>query len=439
MLKDKDILMPLIEEAALKAIEIRRDLHMHPELSGQEVRTGKVIADTLRSLGIETRDGMGGTQVIDPEYTQAVLTSMIAADALRAQGISPEDMANGAAPQGNGVLGTLYGEDTTKAVAIRADIDALPIAEAVDSPFKSQYPGAMHACGHDIHTASLLGTAMVFKKYKDLGGRLPKSLKFIFQPNEEGTGGAAPMIAEGVLKDPDVESVIGFHVDPTIETGKILFFPGVMNASCTDFKITVIGKVAHGAHPEVGIDPIPCACDIVLSLQSIITRKLNPLHPAVITVGAIKAGTVTNQVPERCEMIGTIRTLDMETLRFIEEEMRRMTDHIAQGYGCKCETVIGELYPVLTNDPEVSEDVKSVAGDVLGEENILIDNNPSFGADDFAFFTNAVKGCYFNLGSTRPGSAEIHDIHSDLFDPDENMIRLAIELEVLSCLKLMEK
>ncbi|MBQ7703106.1 MAG: amidohydrolase [Firmicutes bacterium] len=438
MLKDRDILAPLIEEAAKKATEIRRDLHMHPELSGKEVRTGQVIADTLRGLNIETRDGMGATPVVDPEYAKAVMTSIIAADSLKELGMSPEDMMNMAPPQGNGVLGTLYGEDRTKAIAIRADIDALPIAEAVDSPFKSLNPGVMHACGHDVHTATLLGTAMVLKKYADRGGHLPKSVKFIFQPNEEGTGGAAPMIAEGAMKDPDVESVIGIHVDPTEEYGKVKFFPGVMNAACTDFKITVFGKACHGAHPEFGIDPIPCACDIVLSLQTIVSRKLSPLSPAVVTIGAIRAGTVTNQVPDRCEMIGTIRTLENESLRIIEEEMRRLTDNVAKAHGCTCETVIGELYPVLDNDPQVSGVVQSAAEELVGAENLVFANAPSFGSDDFAFFSNEAKGCYFTLGSTRPGS-EIHDIHSDLFDPDERMIKLAIEMEVYSCLKLMEE
>ncbi|MBR5740194.1 MAG: amidohydrolase, partial [Firmicutes bacterium] len=425
--------------AALKAIEIRRDLHMHPELSGQEVRTGRVIADTLKDIGIETREGLGATQVIDPEYAQAVLTSMIAADALRAQGITPEDMVNEVSSQGHGVLGTLYGEDPTKAVAIRADIDALPILEEADSPFKSLNPGVMHACGHDIHTSAMLGTAMVLKKYADQGARLPLSVKFMFQPNEEGTGGAAPMIAEGVLKDPDVESVLGFHVDAALECGKICFYPGAMNASCTDFKITVFGKASHGARPHLGIDPIPCACDIVLSLQTILTRRLGPMDPAILTVGAIKGGTATNQVPDRCEMIGTIRTLDANTLKLIEEEMRRLTDSVAKAYGCTAETVIGELYPVLENDPGVSGVIRSVAEDLLGSENILTENDPSFGSDDFAFFSNAVKGCYFKLGSAKPGSEDIHDIHSNLFDPDENILKLAIGMEVFSCLKLMEK
>ena len=437
MLKDRDILTPLIEEAAKQAIEIRRDLHMHPELSGCEARTGQVIADFLRGLGVETRDGLGTQQVLDPEYAQAVMTSIIAADALKELGMSPGDMMNMTPPPGRGVLGTIYGEDRTKAVAIRADIDALPIVEAVDSPFKSQNPGVMHACGNDVHTASLLGTAMVLKKYADQGGRLPKSVKFIFQPNEEGTGGAAPMIAEGVLKDPEVESIFAFHVDPSQEYGKIRFFPGVMNASCTDFKITVRGKASHGAHPELGIDPIPCACEIVLSLQTIISRKLGPASQAVLTVGAIKGGSTTNQVPDLCEMIGTIRTLDSESLRIIEEEMRRLTDHVAKAHGCTCETVIGELYPVLNNDPQVSEVIRQVAEELVSDGNIVSDHAPSFSSDDFAYFTDSVKGCYFHLGSTRPGSGEIHDIHSDLFDPDERMIRLAIEMEVFSALELM--
>jgi amidohydrolase len=458
MLADKEILLPLIEEAAAKAVEIRRDLHMHPELSGQEIRTSGIIAAVLKELGIETREGLGKPVLPDPEYIKAVLTSTITKDMLKDMGMGEEvlggidlsgldigsmdpatiaAMASMIMPPGHGVLGTIYGEDPTRAIAIRADIDALPVTEETDTPFKSQNPGVMHACGHDMHTAALLGTAMVLKKYADRGGRLPRSVKFIFQPNEEGTGGAAPMIAEGVMQDPAVESIFAFHVDPSKEYGKIRFFPGVMNASCTDFKITVHGKASHGAHPNLGIDPIPCACDTVLALQTIITRKLDPSSGAVLTVGAIRGGSTTNQVPEQCEMVGTIRTLDNESLRIIEDEMRRLVSSVAEGYGCTAETVIGELYPVLFNDPEVSEVIRTVAEDLVGPENIVNDNAPSFSSDDFAYFTSAVKGCYFHLGSTRPGSEEIHDIHSNLFDPDERLIRLAIAMEVFSCLRLM--
>ena len=437
MLPDKDILMPLIEEAAQKAVEIRRDLHMHPEVSSHEERTAKVIADTLKDLGVETRENLGTPLPPDPEHVKAVLTSIIAADSLKDMGISMEDLANMTLPPGHGVMGTLYGDDSSRAVALRADIDALPITEVTDSPFKSQNPGVMHACGHDIHTASLLGTAMVLKKYAAQGGHMPLSVKFLFQPNEEGTGGAAPMIAEGVLKDPDVESILAFHVDPTQEYGKVRFFPGIMYAACTDFKITVRGKASHGAHPDLGIDPIPCACDIVLSLQTILTRRLDPASRAVLTIGAIKSGSTTSQIPGECEMIGTIRTLDEKSRDLIEDEMRRLTDSIANAYGCTCETVIGEMYPVLRNDPEVYDIIHSVAEDLVGAENLVASDAPSFSTDDFSFFTSQVKGCYFHLGSTVPGSTEIHDIHSYLFDPDERVIKMAIAMEVFSCLRLM--
>ena len=437
MLNNLDIIMPLIDEAAERAIEIRRDLHMHPELSTQEVRTGRVIADTLKGLDIETREDLGTMLPPDPAYIDAVMNSIIAVDGLKDFGMDPEDLANMTLPQGRGVLGTLYGDDRTKAVALRADIDALPIEEAVDSPFRSQNPGVMHACGHDIHTASLLGTAMVLRNYAARGGRLPKSVKFIFQPNEEGIGGAAPMIAEGVLQDPDVESIFAFHVDPTLECGKALLYPGVMYASCTDFQIVVHGKATHGAHPELGIDPIPCACDIVLSRQTIISRRLDPAKSAVLTVGAIRGGSTTSQIPADCEMIGTIRTVDRESLDLIEDEIRRLTDSVAEAYGCTADITLGELYPVLKNDPEVYGVIRSVASDLIGEENIFIADAPKFSSDDFAFFTDEVKGCYFHLGSTRPGSCEIHDIHSEMFDPDERIIKLAIAMEVFSALRLM--
>ena len=247
---DKNILEPLIDEAFEKAIEIRRDLHLYPELSSEEVRTAGKIREALESFGVETRAELGN----------------------------------------HGLIGTVYGSDRDHAIGIRADFDALPVTEEADVPWKSLNVGTMHACGHDMHTAALLGTALVFNKYAELGGELPMSVRFLFEPEEETTGGARAMVANGAMQDPEVTKVIAFHVNPHFEYGSFYFTRGVANATEVDFKITITGKSCHGAHPEQGIDPIPAACALVGTLQTIVSRKLAANDAGLVTIGAINAG-----------------------------------------------------------------------------------------------------------------------------------------------------
>jgi len=396
MKTSKEQILKLIDEAYPAAVRLRNDLHMHPELSCEEKETSALIERTLKDLGIETRSGIAGY----------------------------------------GVAGTIFGKDRTKAVGIRADIDALPITEAVESPIRSRNPGVMHACGHDIHTAVLLGTAMVLNEIKD---ELPYSVRLIFQPQEETVGGAEPMIKEGVLSDIDVKEMIGIHVSDSCDSGMLEFCPGVMNASCMDFKVTVLGKTCHGAHPDMGIDTIPCACNMVLAAQTILTRRLSATDSALITVGTFNSGTSENIISGKTELAGTIRALDTSIMNFILKEFRSMLHNIAESYGCTVSVEYGNSFPPLTNDKDLSHKLLAACKDILGENNIRINLVPSMGGDDLAYFFRVLKGCYFKLGCHRPGTADHYGIHSSLFDPDESCIRTGIIAEVFSILKIMEE
>ncbi|MBR6473197.1 MAG: amidohydrolase [Firmicutes bacterium] len=390
----KDALMPLIERAYDRAVSIRNDLHMHPELSEEEVRTSQVIADTLRALGIETRENIAG----------------------------------------HGVIGTIYGRDRTRAVGIRADIDALPITEELASPICSLNPGVMHACGHDMHTAILLGTAMVLNEIRD---ELPLSVRLIFQPAEETTGGALPMIQEGILNDIQVDRVIGLHVEPRHETGVVEFIPGVMNAAITDFDITVNGKSCHGAHPDKGIDPIPCACDMVLSYQTILTRRLDPASGALITTGSFHSGTANNVISDKAELIGTIRTLETEDMELIKREFPAMIDSIAKAYGCTADIKLRDSYPNLKCDTDLLDILIKTCEGLLGKEKVVINPVSSLGGDDFSYFCHHARGCYYNLGCHRPGDEKVYSLHSSVFDPDEKCMLTGILTEVMSAIELM--
>ncbi len=395
---DKTRLEPLFREAFEKAVEIRRDLHMHPELSSKEVRTSARIKEILESFGIENRSELGN----------------------------------------HGLIGTVYGKDRQHAIGIRADFDALPVTEEADVPWKSLEPGRMHACGHDMHTAALLGTALVLKKYSDMGGELPMSVRFLFEPEEETTGGARAMIANGAMADPEVTKVFAYHVNPHFEYGKFHFTRGVTNATEVDFKITIKGRSCHGAHPEMGIDPIPAGCALVTSLQTVVSRRLAPTNTGLITIGAFNAGTISNVIPETCTLLGTIRALDMDTRDLMINAVDRMVRNTASAYGCTGVFDYQPTDPVLINDDSVLDTIRSVASELVGESNVDVSYGADMSSDDFAVFSSMVPGCYFNIGSTIPGSPEVYDIHHPKFQPDERVLDMAIRTEVLSALKLME-
>ncbi len=384
-----------IESVYAEVTEIHRHLHMHPELSQQEVNTSKLIQSVLDKVGVRYE----------------------------------KDVA------GHGVVATVEGKNQDYGVGIRADIDALPIVEKTDVPYKSQNEGVMHACGHDIHTSILLGTAMVLNKIKE---DLPGCVRLIFQPAEETIGGAKPLIDAGALENPKIGKVIGLHVDPLLDVGKICMFPGVMNAASCEFFVTVKGESCHGARPTDGVDPLLPSCAMVLALQSIVTRKIAPVDAALITVGSFISGQKNNVIPGETKFSGIIRTLKLEHRDFIKKEIERICVSTAQAYGAECEVTFRDSYPTLENDFELFQVVRTAAEESLGEKNVEICDTPNLTTDDFAYFCHAAKGLYYNIGAKKLDSKKAYPLHSDYFDPDESCIKTGILTEVMSVLAMLE-
>ena len=376
------------------AVAFRRHMHRHPELSEQEVYTEECICRRLDELGIPYRAHVGG----------------------------------------HGVVGLITGKDPTRALAIRADIDALPITEAVESPFKSQNAGVMHACGHDLHTSILLGTAQVLQGMKE---ELPCSVKLFFQPSEETVGGALPMIQDGCMENPKVETVLGLHVAAEHRCGVIEFIPGPMNAASTEFYVTVKGVSTHGAYPQGGIDPLLPACTIVTSLQSVVTRRVDPIDSALVTVGQFHSGTKNNIIPNEVKLSGIIRALSLELRQAVKDEVERICVNTAAAYGATAEVDFRDSYPSLCNDESLVEELRGVEEKLLGKEHVLCRRKPSLGADDFSYFSHGANACYYNLGTAKPGDEPAAPIHNEHFDPDEEAIRVGILTEVAGLLHLM--
>ncbi|HEX7832639.1 MAG TPA: amidohydrolase [Thermoanaerobaculia bacterium] len=379
-------------------IACRRDLHEHPELGNRETRTAKIVADKLKSLGIDVKTGVAHT----------------------------------------GVIGLLKGGKPGKVVALRADMDALPVTEQVDVPFASkvkttyngQDVGVMHACGHDAHVAILLGVAEVLAGMRD---EIPGTVKFIFQPAEEGApqgeeGGAELMVKEGALANPKVDAIFGLHVTSRFAVGEIAYKPEGMMAAVDSFKITVTGKQTHGAYPWLGIDPIVVASQIVLGLQTIPSRQLDSsLAPSIVTVGAIHGGVRTNIIPDQVEMIGTIRSLDAKMRDEIHTRIRRTVENIAASAGAKADVTITTGYPITYNDPALTDAILPSLRRVPGAKVRLV--NAVLGAEDFAFFQKSVPGVFYWIG-TRPANQtpeEAPSNHSPLFYVDESGLLTGVQ------------
>ena len=365
-----------------EAIEMRRHLHSHPELSGQEYKTRDYICEKLTEWSIPYRLCTRNTGVI--------------------------------ADIGQGM----------PCIALRVDTDALPIAEQTDLPFSSEVPGVMHACGHDVHTAVLLGAAKVLKGREDT---LNGTIRLLFQPVEETTGGADDMINEGCLENPAVSAVLGFHVDPTKAPGCAAFFRGTMNAAATDFTLTVQGKGCHGAHPEQGVDAIVVSAQLITALQSVVSRTIAPTASGVVTIGTISGGTKDNIIADSVTMTGTIRALTPEIQEHLKATVRRIAEGTASAYGATVEIGMDDLCPALINNDALTEKMYALARELLGPGMAIQMQEPSLGADDFAFFSNQVPGCYFNVGAHTegvPGQA----LHSPTFIPHEASMETALLL-----------
>ncbi|HYO76193.1 MAG TPA: amidohydrolase [Thermoanaerobaculia bacterium] len=386
------------ERVEQNVITVRRDLHQHPELGNREVRTAKIVADKLRSLGIEVQEKVAHT----------------------------------------GVIGLLKGGKPGKVVALRADMDALPVTEQVDLPFASkvrttyngQEVGVMHACGHDAHVAILLGVAEVLAGMRN---ELPGTVKFVFQPAEEGApqgeeGGAALMVKEGALDNPKVDAIFGLHVTSRYAVGEIAYRPEGMMAAVDSFKITVRGKQTHGAYPWLGVDPIVVASQIVLGLQTIPSRQLDAtVAPSIVTVGAIHGGVRNNIIPDEVEMIGTIRSLETNMRDEIHTRIRRTAESIATSAGATATVDITTGYPITYNDPKLTDRSLPSLRTAAGADNVKL-VNAVLGAEDFSFFQQKVPGLFFWLGTRPPkqSAAEAPSNHSPLFYIDESGLGLGV-------------
>lgn len=380
-----------------KVIEWRHDIHQNPELSNREFKTAEKIAKHLKSLGIDVQTGVAHT----------------------------------------GVVGVLKGNNPGKVVALRADIDALPVTERNDLPFKStvtseflgEKTGVMHACGHDTHTAILMGVAEVLSKNKD---KINGTVKFIFQPAEEGPppgeeGGALLMVKEGVLKSPDVDAIFGLHINSQTPVGMIRYKSGGTMAAAQSFTIKVKGKQSHGSQPWSGVDPILISAKIIDGLQTIISREANLTNEAaVITVGKIKSGVRFNIIPESAEMIGTIRTLDYDMKDHINKRMVEMVANIAKAYGGEATCEINDATDITYNDPDLVTQMLPTLQRVAGNENVVTQKAIT-GAEDFSYFQREVPGFFFFLGGMTPGNKESFPHHTPDFLIDDAGMQLGVK------------
>ena len=390
MLKDKISL--LAKEIHANVVENRRHLHANPELSFHEYQTSAYVAQKLDELGIKY-----------------------------------QKMAN------TGLVAMIKGEKPSDAVvALRADMDALPIVEANEVPYKSKNPGVMHACGHDAHTSSLLGTAKILTELKnEFGG----TVKLIFQPAEEKLpGGASMMIKEGVLENPKPDAVIGQHVMPLIEAGQVGFRSGKYMASTDEIYVTVHGKGGHGAQPQQNIDPVLITSHIIVALQQIISRVADPKTPSVLSFGKVIANGATNVIPNEVYLEGTFRTMDEDWRARAHEKMKKMAEGIAEAMGGSCDFNIVRGYPFLINEEKLTAEVRAYAEDYLGKENVL-DLDIWMAAEDFAYYSQVSDACFYRLGTGNKERGISSSVHTPTFDVDEESLKLSTGLMAYIALK----
>ncbi len=386
--------MRLIESILADAAQIatiRRDIHAHPELCFEEKRTAGVIAKALTEWGIPIHCGLGTT----------------------------------------GVVGIVKKGSSSRAVGLRADIDALPMTERNEFAHASKHAGKMHACGHDGHTAMLLAAARHLIRDAEFDG----TVYLVFQPAEEGGGGAREMIQEGIFDRFPMEAIFGAHNWPGMKAGQFALKAGPVFASSNEFRITVRGKGAHGAMPHLGIDPVPAACQMVQAFQTIVSRNKRPIDTGVISVTMIHTGEATNVIPEHCVMEGTVRSFTIEVLDLLERRMREIAQHTAAAFECSCEFEFRRNYPPTINHAAETEFVRGVMTEIVGAENVL-EFEPTMGAEDFSYFLQARPGCYVLIGngdgSHREGGHGMGPcmLHNPSYDFNDELIPLGATLWV---------
>ncbi|RDC64720.1 M20 metallopeptidase family protein [Adhaeribacter pallidiroseus] len=381
----KDTIQKLAREFAPEIVQVRQHLHANPELSFQEYQTAAFVTDKLNSFGLEPI-AMAETGV----------TALI-------QGRNPDK----------------------KVVALRGDMDALPITEQNEVPYKSKNEGVMHACGHDVHTSSLLGTARILSQLRD---QFEGTIKLIFQPGEELIpGGASLMIKEGVLQNPAPAAIFGQHVFPQLPAGKVGVRSGMYMASADELYITVTGKGGHGAMPEMNIDPVLITAHLIVALQQIVSRVASPKTPTVLSFGKVIANGATNIIPNEVKVEGTFRTMDEKWRAEAHVKMKKMAEQLAEAMGGSCDFEIRRGYPYLENSPSLTKKMRLAAESYLGKENV-VDLDLWMAAEDFAYYTQQIDACFYRLGTRNEERGITSSVHTPTFDVDETALETGIGL-----------
>lgn len=375
-------------------VQLRRTFHMYPEIEFELHRTSKLVADYLESIGLEVKRNIART----------------------------------------GVVALLKGNKPGKTLMLRADMDALPLQELNDVPYKSKIDGAMHSCGHDGHTAMLLVAAKVLASRKD---RIAGNIKFVFQPSEERfpPGGAIPMIEEGVLENPKVDMAFGIHLWNALPVGTVGLRAGPLLAAADEFKIILKGKGGHGAYPHACRDPIVAASELVLALQTVVSRSVDPLESAVVTVGKLLSGTAFNIIPETAILEGTVRTLNEQIRGVVKRRMERIIRGVCEAHEIDFELDYKDGTAVLINDAELTKMVRKVAEEVVGKENV-VEVPPSMGGEDMSFFLQKVPGVFYLVGSANPAKGLDKPHHSPYFDIDEDALLIGTQMHVSLVMKI---
>lgn len=387
----------LIQKYNEKVIEHYKWLHAHPELSGQEKETASYIANELRKMGLEPTENVGGY----------------------------------------GVTAVINGKGSGKCIGLRADIDALPITECTGLPYSSQNPGVMHACGHDAHTAMLIGTALVLNELKD---EFNGSVKLVFQPAEENSidCGAKKMIADGALENPRVDAMIGQHIDCLSDTGMVSTKKGVISASSDRFFITLDGHGSHAARPHMGVDTIVVGAQIVSALQTLVSRNVNPMDSSVVTIGTFNGGERYNVLANHTEMQGTCRNLNPDIRDMIEKRMEKIVTSIAESMGAKCSFRYIRGYSSVVNAPEMVGIVGETVAELYGEEKANIPSESTMGGEDFSFFAQKVPSVYYRTGCHKPGTPVL-STHNEHLVVDTDCFPIGMNVMVTSVLKYLER
>ncbi|MDR1834718.1 MAG: amidohydrolase [Fusobacteriaceae bacterium] len=392
----KERIAQLADKYLEKIMELRRELHKIPELGFEEFKTAEVVKRELTKLGIPYQDKIAKT----------------------------------------GIVGIIKGGKPGKTVLLRADMDALPIQEESRHPFRSEHPGKMHACGHDGHTAGLLGAAMILNELK---GELAGTVKLLFQPAEEGPGGAKPMVEAGILENPNVDAAFACHIWPAYPAGKVGIRDGYMMSHPTGFDILIQGVGGHGSQPEKTVDPVVIGCQVVTNFQNIISRRKSTFLPAVLSVGSIHAGEANNVIPDTLTMKGTIRTFDEGLTDEILKQMDAILKGITEAYGATYKFNYTHMYPAVKNDHAMYEFCKEVLTEVVGEENVVVMDEPIMGSEDFSYIGNVVPSNYYVVGVRDEGQdIESMNHHPKLFWNEKHLRVNAWSLALLAATFLGE-